>query len=57
MMRAMKAHRLAAKSVLDRRKIPVKKINISQPPQPQTAFRRRAPVASVLQGLPTQIQC
>lgn len=46
----MKAHRLAAKSVLDRRKIPVKKPAITQSPQPQTVFRRRAPMTSIFQG-------
>jgi hypothetical protein len=47
----MKAHRLASKKILDRRKIPVKKAVTPQQPPPQTAFRRRVPFTSNLQGI------
>ena len=54
-MRTIKPHQLAPKSILDRRKVPSKKTispNIPISPAPQSAFRRRAPPTSSLQGIP-----
>lgn len=51
-MRAIKQHRLAPKSVLDRRKTPLKKVALTPPPAEETAFRRRLPVQSQFKGIP-----